>query len=91
MHCVQGDRIRQMKSSGVEKSVWMAHVEVLKDMKNQLEELKKVNRNTGTDASSDFKSIESVEQMEVIIAEQVSIEYIRNERRLRESLSRQFL
>lgn len=32
-----------MKSSNVEKSVWLPHVEILKNMKNHLEKLKKSN------------------------------------------------
>lgn len=39
----QGELVRNMKSSGKDKSEWMPHVEVLKDMKKQLEELKIAN------------------------------------------------
>ena len=62
-----------MKGNNVEKSVWMVHVEVLKDMKKQLEELKKINDGSGMNSSGDYKSIKSVKEMEDIVAEQVSV------------------
>lgn len=41
MFAFKGNLIRDMKSRGVERSEWMPHVSVLKDMKKQYEDLKK--------------------------------------------------
>lgn len=45
-----------MKSKGLVKSMWMPQVEVLKDMKKQLEELKLANANGVSNTSTDFQN-----------------------------------
>ncbi|KAM7249426.1 hypothetical protein ACFE04_019560 [Oxalis oulophora] len=49
----QGNIIRDMKSRGVERSEWMPHVSILKDMKKQFEELKQaIGKNVVTNGKS---------------------------------------
>lgn len=71
--------MRKLKSSGAEKSSWMPQVEVLKDLKNQYEELKKIHE-SGENAvvqngqhTAKGNEAEEIASLEEAITKKVSI------------------
>lgn len=80
----QGEKVRKLKSSGVEKSIWQPEVNILLELKKQLEGLrtqtgeKKLSSTTSTPApaqSSNTPSVASpddIKKLEADIVEQVN-------------------
>lgn len=73
----QGELVRQMKNSGLNKNEWMPQVEILKDMKKHLEGLKNINTNDITKSPASAETplekpevISSVIDMEAAVAKQ---------------------
>lgn len=54
----QGTKVRQLKSSGVEKSVWQPEVTILLELKKQLESLKLKEKPTEQSPEQDIKKLE---------------------------------
>lgn len=70
---LQGNYVRKLKGMGVDKCEWMPHVNVLKDMKKQLEEMKKSGENNLSDENSNPElkngSVDSGKEDEILMLE----------------------
>lgn len=68
----QGDKVRQLKSSGVEKAVWQPEVAILLDLKKKLEAAQK-NAKSAPSAVSGTISLEAIKKLESDIAAQALV------------------
>lgn len=66
---IQGNKVRSLKSSGVEKAVWQPEVNILLDMKKQLAELQKKN-DTASSPQSNNVDENQIKQLEEEITKQ---------------------
>ncbi|XP_050499287.1 methionine--tRNA ligase, cytoplasmic [Diabrotica virgifera virgifera] len=69
----QGDKVRQLKSSGVEKSVWQPEVKILLDLKKQLESLKISSAPQSAPTKTDVVDSNAVQKIEEEVAKQALV------------------
>jgi methionyl-tRNA synthetase len=76
----QGEKVRMLKTSGVEKAVWQPEVTILLELKKQLANLQ--SQKTGASASKDVQAVkpvttaapsaDDIKKVEAEVAQQVS-------------------
>lgn len=69
----QGEKVRKLKTSGVEKSVWQPEVNILLELKKQLESLKTQTADKSAPAVAAAPSADDIKKVEAEIAEQVRL------------------
>lgn len=69
----QGEKVRKLKSGGVEKSVWQPEVNILLELKKQLESLKTQTAEKSAPAAAAAPSADDIKKVEAEIAEQVRL------------------
>jgi methionyl-tRNA synthetase len=68
----QGEKVRKLKSSGVEKSVWQPEVNILLELKKQLEGLKTQTADKSAPATKTTSSPQEIQKIEAEITDQVT-------------------
>ncbi|CAG9829132.1 unnamed protein product [Diabrotica balteata] len=69
----QGDKVRQLKSSGADKSVWQPEVKILLDLKKQLEALKINSAPNSAPTKTDVVDSNAAQKIEEEVAKQALV------------------